>query len=243
MKTLMPALAAWLLLASYPGHAAPTPAIDEYLAELARVEAASQPVSLETLFVKADALQGELMQLDKGGMAAKALIETFSDEEYALLQARLRGVHLQRGMEIFVQPLPDFFSRLAKAHGRAADIEFFRLYANLWDDKLFPSYMQPRARVLGCVRYGEGLLLEIHDDWLRYARRYPGEYATTTAQNIADFEEMFSLGTCACGGRDSVIRELKGYIKRYPKGSAAPAARKRWKELYKHEEDLPPGCG
>lgn len=242
----MPRLTSLLLLSSLlalPAWALETPAaVQDYLGELERVEAATAPQSLEPLLAKADAVQEALMQIP-GGLGSEALIETYPEAEYGALQQRLRGLHLQRGMEIFVQPLPEFFFALAQAHGRAADVEFFRLYRAYWGPRLFPIYMEPRALVIGCVKYGEGLLIELYEDWSRYARWHPQDYQALVSQMLRDFEEVVSLGTCACGDRASVVRELRGFIRRFPGNPAIPAASKRWRELQGRREQLPLSCG
>lgn len=230
-------------LLSLPVQAVEPPAAAQtYLAELAKVEAATTPVSLEPLLLSADAVQDALMQIP-GGLGSESVMETYSDAEFSALQQQLRGLHLQRGMEIFVQAQPEFFLNLAQAHGREADIAFFRLYRAYWGKNLFPIYMQPRALVVGCMKYGDGLFTELYEDWARYARLHPQDYRSSVQQMLRDFEEVVSLGTCACGDRDSVIRELRGFVKRFPSNPAAPAASKRWRELKAGTEKLPVSCG
>ncbi|ROH93049.1 hypothetical protein ED208_00485 [Stagnimonas aquatica] len=244
-------LAAFALLCALGLPAAaqtPTPAPtasqaeQDYLAELARVEAATAPQSLEPLLEKAEAVQGALMDIP-ADMGGEAVIERYSEPEFSALQARLRGIHLQRGMEIFVQPLPAFFSALAAAHGRPADQAYFALYQAYWGEQLFPVYMQPRALVVGCVKYGDGLLNRLYGDWLRYAKTYPEAYRASVQQMLKDFEEVFALGTCACGDRAGVVRELQQFSREHPRSPAAPAATQRWRELKAHTEKLPVSCG
>lgn len=232
-----------LSLGALPLHAQPaaSAAEQDYLAELARIEAATTPQSLEPLLEKAEAVQGALMEIP-AGLGGEAGIESYSEAEFSALQQRLRGIHAQRGVEIYVQPLPNFFSALAAAHGRPADQAYFALYQAYWGEQLFPVYMEPRATVVGCVKYGDGLLNRLYGDWQRYARTYPEAYRTSVQQMLKDFEEVFSLGTCACGDRDSVVRELRQFS-REQSGSPAAAAGQRWRELKAGEEKLPVRCG
>lgn len=242
MTRLLPLFGLCALL-SLPAQAVePLPAAEAYLAELAKIESATSPVSLEPLLLSADAVQEALMQIP-GGPGRDSVIETYSDTEFSALQQRLRGLHLQRGLEIFVQPQPEFLFQLAQTHGREADVAFFRLYRAYWGKTLFPIYMQPRALVVGCVKYGDGLLTELYEDWARQARLYPQDYRPQVQQMLRDLEEVFSLGTCACGDREGVIRELRGFIKRNPTNPAAPAARQRSRELQTRTEKLPLSCG
>lgn len=232
-----------LAVAALPARAAVTePAeVAAYVAELARVETAKQPQSLEPLIARADAVQASLMEVS-AGPSGEALIETLSEPDFKALQQRLRGLHLQRGMEIFVQPQPEFFAALAARNGRAADRDYFALYREYWGPQLFPIYMEPRARVIGCVKYGDGLISRLYAGWSDYARRHPQDYRTAVQQQLRDFEELVSLGTCACGDRAGVVRELRGFVERFPSNPAGPAAIQRAKELEAHEESLPLGC-
>jgi hypothetical protein len=243
----LPRLAVVALLCAFclPAAAqapAPSSAEQDYLAELARIEAATTPQSLEPLLEKAEAVQSALMEIP-AGLGSEAVIERYSEAEFAALQQRLRGIHLQRGVEIYVQPLPGFFSALAAAHGRPADQGYFALYQAYWGEQLFPVYMEPRAMVVGCVKYGDGLLNRLYDDWQRYAKTYPEAYRVNVQQMLKDFEEVFSLGTCACGDRDSVVRELRQFSREHPHSPAAPAASQRWRELKARQEKLPVRCG
>lgn len=232
-----------LCVTALPARAAATePAeVAAYLAELARVEATKQPVSLEPLLARADAVQSALMEVS-GGPGGEALIETLAEPEFQALRLRLRGLHLQRGMEIFVQPLPEFFLDLARRKGRDADRGYFTLYREYWGEQLFPVYMEPRARVIGCVKYGDGLVSRLYAGWSAYAAKHPQDYRASVQQQLRDFEELVSLGTCACGDRASVVRELRGFVERFPGNPAVPAASQRAKELEAHEESLPLGC-
>lgn len=231
------------LLLALPAHAAELPpAATDYLAELARVESAPVPQSLETLLRKAEAVQSALMTIE-GGAGSDSVLERYEDREFAELQRQLRGLHLQRGLEVFVQPLPDFFLDLATRKGRPADQAFFRLYRDYWGTQLFPVYMEPRATIMGCVKYGDGLLNRLHRDWAGFHTRFPTDYAAEATQMVRDFEEIFELGTCACGDRDSVIRELREFTRSQPHNPATPAATRRWQELDSRQERLPHNCG
>lgn len=239
---MLRALLLSLLLALPAGATGILPAEQAYLDELARLESATTPQSLEPLLHKAGAVQDALMTVLEGP-GSDSVLERYDAAGYEALQQRLRGLHLQRGLEIFVQPKPRFFADLAERKGRDADRAYFRLYQDYWGENLFPVYMEPRATIMGCVKYGDGLLIKLHADWQRFHQDYPQDYAAEAVQMVRDFEEIFELGTCACGDRNSVIRELQDFTSAHPKNPSAVAARRRWQELKAGDEDLPVHCG
>lgn len=213
------------------------PAIEAYLAELSRVEQAPQPVSLEPLFAAAGEVQDALMDIQ--GQGDQAWMETLDDAQYAALKAELRGLQLSRGYDVYAQPDGAFLLGLAQGHGRPADQAFFLLYRDLWDETLLPRYLGAGRNPTPCVRFGENVLPPLYAAWRDYAGRYPLAYTAFSAQMLQDLEEAVALGVCACGDEKSVVRELRGFVKRFPETPVAPQIRARLKEL-KETPDLRP---
>jgi len=232
-------LAALLLSAATASAATLTrpPAVDAYLAELSRVEQAPQPVSLEPLFIAAGEVQDAMMDIQ--GHGDQAWMETLDDAQYAALKAELRGLQLSRGYDIYAQPDGAFLLGLAQGHGRPADQAFFLLYRDLWDANLLPRYLGAGNNPTPCVRFGENVLPPLYAGWRDYAARYPLAHIAFTAQMLQDLEEAVALGVCACGDEQSVVRELRGFVKRFPDTPVAPQIRARLKEL-KETPDLRP---
>ena len=229
-------IALLLLPASLALATAEPPALAAYRAELARVEAAPEPISLEPLLRASEAAQDAMMQLAAGD---KAWIETLDEARYTQLPADLPGFHFSRGYDVYAQPDAAFLQSLAQRKGRAEDQAFFTIYAALWSDEHLPRYLSLGTRPTPCVRFGENILPTLYAQWLGYATRYPQAYAGHTQQTLRDLEEAVALGVCACDDTASVERELSGFVQQFPQTPVAADIRKRLIEL-KETPDLRP---
>lgn len=225
-----------------PVPAAPTtatlPAVSAYLSALSTVEKSTSPVSLEALFDKAEAAQNALMEVT----GEQAVLERYTDAEFAALQAQVRGLKLHREMDIYAQPEPGFFLALAKAHGQPADIAFFERYAASWGPDLVPTYLKLRPQPTPCVRFGEDLMTPLYAGWKDFATQHPKAYAARAAQNSADIEEALVLGTCACDGLESVRTEQAAFLKRFPDAAKAGEIKARREQLATDPDVLPVNC-
>lgn len=227
--------------ASTPASALPagTPAAAaDYVSALARLEQATTPVSLEDLFAKAEAAQTALMEVT----GEQAVLERFSAEQFAALQAAMRGLVLHREMDIYAQPEAAFFLALARAHGQPADVAFFEQYAATWGADSVPTYLKLRPQPTPCVRFGEGRIAPLYAGWQQFVADHPAAYATHAAQNLRDLEEAVTLGTCACDGLASVQREQAEFLAQFPNTPKAAEIRARGEQLVKEPDVLPVNC-
>lgn len=215
-------------------------AVTAYLEILAGVEDADPPVSMEALFAGAEAAQDELMRMDATGQ--QAWIETLSAEDFDQLSQRMRGLRLSRGRDVYAQPDPNFLSELAQRQGRPEDRDFFRVYRRSWGADLVPSYLRLTHRVSPCVRFGENVIPDLYAGWRAFRDRHPMAYATSAAQAVRDLEEAVELGTCACGGHDSVEQELSGFVTRFPDTPSRPGILARLQELEDDPDRRPVQC-
>jgi hypothetical protein len=241
MRAVRNWMAAGLLIVAQAASAqAPWPAaVTDYLTMLQRVEQTAAPVSLEPLFAAVEPVRDTLMQTQDGD---RAWMERLSDTDYAALQSALRGIKLSRGLDIYAQPDAGFFDALARAHGGDADRRFFRLYRAFWDRHDFPRYLAPTAGTTLCVRFGEGIIPALYVQWSAFARKNPHAYAEFTQQTLRDLEEAVGLGVCACGDANSVVRELKGFVRRFPQTTVADQVRARLQELKETPDRHPVKC-
>ena len=214
-------------------------AVRAYVAALAAVEHARTPVSLEPLLAAAEAAQDALMRLHDGD---RAVIEVYSNAEFARLKAKLRGLQLSRGYDVYAQPDGAWLLQLAQAHGLPQDQEFFRLYRAYWTAEQVPRYLSLGQRATPCVRFGEGIMPDVYLEWRNYAARYPGAYVAFTRQVLSDLEEAEALGVCSCGDEDSVMRELGGFMQRFPQSPVAEKVRARLVELKEQPYLRPVHC-
>lgn len=230
-----------LLLAAAVAAAPPpsTPAaVDAYLAEVARVEASTTPQSLEPLLEAAEKVQSEVMAIDR----EQAWIERLPEPEFQALRTRLRGLSVNRGLDVYAQPEPDFLLALANAHGRDADRDFFLVYRQHWGPDLVPVFLDLAARPTPCVRFGENVIPGVYAAWRGFVARHPDAYAGFAVQAINDLEEAVALGTCACGDTASVIAEEKGFLERFPETRVAGQIRTRLQQLRENPDERPVRC-
>lgn len=215
------------------------PAIDAYLAALSTVQHTTEPVSLEPLLKAAEDTQDALMNLVDGD---KAWLDLRSASEYAALKRELRGLKLSRGYDTYAQPDGQYLFKLAKAHGRPEDREFFRLYSHFWSREQLPRYLSLGKTPTPCVRFDQGILPDLYSSWSHYATTYPVAYVSFTQQTLRDLEEVMVLGVCACGDEHSVKNELRGFVARFPDIAVAEQIRARLKELEENRNLHPVHC-
>jgi hypothetical protein len=228
------------LAAAGSAHAAAqTPmAVDDYVLELQRVEQSTTPQSLEPLLAAAEKVQTAVMAIDQ----EQAWIEQLPEPAFEALKKRLRGLVVNRGLDVYAQPDPDFMLALANAHGRDVDRDFFRVYRQHWSAELVPVFLSLTARATPCVRFGENIIPGIYDAWRGYVKRHPEAYASFSVQAIDDLEEAVALGTCACGDAGSVIAEEKGFLARFPDTRVAGDIRARLQQLHDDPDARPVRC-
>lgn len=221
-----------------PAVVAAPPAVAEYLAALSAIEKSTTPVSLEALLDKAEVAQSALMEIS----GSQAVLERYTDTEFSALQAQMRGLTLSRGVDIYAQPDPKFFLSLAKAHGRPEDVAFFTRYAGSWGPDLVPTYLKLRPQPTPCVRFGENRIAPLYADWQQYAAQHAAAYTARVAENLRDLEEAVALGTCACDGAESVLREQAAFLKRFPTSPQAASIKARREQLLSDPDVLPVNC-
>jgi hypothetical protein len=233
-------LLAAALVAPVPPAAAPaTPAaVDAYVAEVARIESATTPQSLEPLLAAAEQVQTAVMAIDR----EEAWIERLPEPDFQALKKRLRGLVVNRGLDVYAQPDPDFMLKLADAHGRDVDRDFFRVYRQHWSADLVPVFLSLTVRPTPCVRFGEKIIPDLYDAWRGYVARHPDAYADFSVQAINDLEEAVALGTCACGDTASVLSEEKGFLDRFPDTRVAAQIRSRMQQLQERPDERPVRC-
>lgn len=229
-----------LSIAGFAQAQQPLPeAVNAYVAELDRVEKSTTPVSMEPLFAAADEAGTALMKIVAD---AVVMMDSFSEAEYAALQTKLRGIQLNRGEEVYAQIDGRVLLPIAEARGRPADIAFFKIYRELWGENLYPIYLKPLRQPTPCVRFGEGIIPELYENWLGFASKYPNAYTELVHQTLQDLEETEVEGVCACGDINSVLSEQKSFLRRYPNTPRAAQIRARMHQLKTDPDKRPLHC-
>lgn len=183
----------------------PAREVNAYRDELARVERASEPVSLEPLFSAAGEVKETLLPV----------IEDLSAEEFAEVERTLRGLVVNREEVLLAEPDAAFFFELARKHGRPADLAFFRVWRATFPGSVWPSYLEQQTDVSGCTRYGAGELVARYADWRAFQRRFPDAYRAAVRERLKDIEREITEGTCACGGKEETLAELRTFAERF----------------------------
>lgn len=201
-------LACYLMAASLSGTDA---AIASYLAELRAVEGGSRAASVETAFHRAQAVADALLMVS----GDKTVLEHATDAQFDRLNRSLPGLRLNRDEVVFAKPDAVFFLGLARTRGSADDRAFFRTYLQVYPASVWPSYVQQQTDSSGCTDFGSGELVARYDAWLAY-RHQTTHYASTVNRELHNIEQEVTTSTCACGSRESVLRELQRFATRFP---------------------------
>jgi hypothetical protein len=209
--------------AALPRHAQQS--VDGYLAELSRVERARSRTSMERLFTLAMAVKHDLMtpQLDWKPLP----LEELSEQEFAALQRRARGMILNRAETVFAVPDIPFFVDLGERKGGTEDRLFFRIYLRTYPGVAVPAYVRQQADYSGCTDFASGKLTQLYGEWTAYGRMHPKRYAAVVRDELGQIEDNLLRSTCACGPSRTVAGELRHFLNRQPGSQFAPKVRNR----------------
>lgn len=202
----------------------PRPVMD-YASLLQQVNRSASPAAIESLFTlgmrAADSLQRSM------GSAASPL-ELMDDSTLAEVERRMEGFTVLRTEEFSSAGCrPAFFLALAQSHGDSADVAFFHALAATCDSTDRPVYVQQQTDVSGCTRFGSGTLVATFDAWRSFVSRHPGRYADRAHDQMRRLEDELTGSTCPCGDRESVLRELRLFVRRFPDAAITPQVRAR----------------
>jgi hypothetical protein len=197
----------------------------EYSISLGRFQKGKSGESLESL-------------LNKGMKVSRHLneIESLSDGEYTLLKKRMHGFVVNREEVLFINPDLKFFSKLAKSHGKKADIDFFALMRKIRPDNIWAQYIEQQTDATGCTIYGNGSLTKLYGEALRYKKVHPGSYKAEVDKEIEEILSQFLAGTCACGSQEDALKEFRLFLQSFPSDKNAPAIRKRMQKITKNQD-------
>lgn len=89
-------------------------------------------------------LRDALMQPRNG---QNLVLESLSDEEFKQLARDLPGTVINREEVVFVEPDPDYFTKLAAARGDGADRAFFSALKATYPELVWPVYAAISAKL------------------------------------------------------------------------------------------------
>jgi hypothetical protein len=194
--------------------------VQDYAVLLARTLHTRRTAPIESLYAIG-------MQAADSLLTGVRQLESLDDSTFAEVQRRMQGFTVWRDEVVLAAPDASFFLDLARAHGDAADTAFFHALSLTYGQGVWPVYIEQQTDISGCTRFGSGHLVATFAIWNEFASSHPWRYGSWSAEELRKTEEQLTSGSCACGGRESVIRELRSFVHRFPSASVAPRLRAR----------------
>jgi hypothetical protein len=196
--------------------AAIPPSVDEY----AHAVAAGDSVPVDTLYTV-----GLRAAADLAGR--NGVISDLSDADYDTVVVRMTGFLVNRNEVEYAQPDPAFFLARAKQQSDTASIEFFDAYHTAVPQGILPIYFEPMTDYSGCIKFGSLALVESYGLWTTYRAAYPKRYATQSRDFLKRIETIITVGDCACGDKESVLKELNAFVVAFPAAPITDRVRQR----------------
>ena len=147
-------------------------AVDVYRSAITSAESGRSSRGIEAAFSALVSMREALMQVRSG----QNVLESLPDEEFQRLGRDLPGAILNRDEVVFVEPDPDYFTRLAAARGDGADRAFFSAFKATYPESVWPLYVEQQTDYGGCTRFGSLTLVETYRTWFDFQRTFPGRY-------------------------------------------------------------------
>jgi hypothetical protein len=238
-RVTFPALAALLLLAAAlprPGFPAEVEATIPLSVDLyARAVAEGNTVRVDTLFAR-----GLRAAADLAG--PEGVIADLDDADYDTVVVRMSGFFVNRNEVEYVEPDPAVFLARARARSDTLSVAFFEAYRRSVSASFLPAYFEPTTDYSGCVKFGSLALVEGYGRWTAFRDSFPDGYAEQVTDFIGAIETILTAGDCACGEKDSVLKELNAFLRAYPKAAAADRVRHRIEAVESGRAHVKYGC-
>jgi hypothetical protein len=158
----------------------------------------------------------------------ESVLGALDEATYARMRLQMQGLTMWREEGEAVFPDPAFFLLLARARGDAADTAFFDALGSTYrTGSPFPVYLDQQTDESGCTNFGSGRLVATFAVWQAFVTRYPRRYAVWANDELREIEDVVTSSTCACGDQESVLRELREFVKRFPLAPVTQRVRER----------------
>lgn len=213
-------------------------AVDSYRSAITSAESGRSSRAIETAFSALVSMREALMQVRRG----QNVLESLPDEEFQRLRRDLPGAILNRDEVVFVEPDPDYFTKLAAARGDRADRAFFSAFKATYPESVWPLYVEQQTDYGGCTRFGSMTLVETYRTWFDFQRTFRGRYAAGAQKETDAVIERLTTSTCACGDLASVERELQRFRRRFPTSPARARIDQRLQAVRARRSDIRTSC-
>ena len=198
---------------------------DEYSIALKKYQQQKSQTSVESVLHKGKAVNNKIED-----------IENLSEADYTILEKKMKGFVINRYEVLFIEPDLKFYTQLLKTHGTKADSAFVNLMRQIKPDNVFAKYIEMQTDVTGCTIYGNSVLTTLYGKVLQFKKTYPKAYTTDVNEETDKILEEFLEGTCACGSRNSVLKEFQLFIKTFQNDKNTPRIKKRLTKLTKDKD-------
>jgi hypothetical protein len=212
--------------------------VDAYRSAIAAAESGRVTRGIEAAFSALGRLRGALMQARNG----RDVMESLPEDEFQRLRRALPGARINRDEVVFVEPDPDYFTKLAATHGDRADIAFFAALKGTYPESNWPAYIEQQSDYSGCTRFGSMSLVGTYRVWVNFRDRFPGRYADGARKEMDAVIQHLTASTCACGALASVENELQRFVRAFPASSAQPLVTRRLQALAGRRSDIRASC-
>jgi len=195
--------------------------VDDYASQIRALTAGSGKISVEDTYRKGQTAAHRLVRI----------LASLSEEDYRSVETRMMGYHINRNEVVFVEPDAAFFQRISRHRGTAADSAFFGFLGELRPRNGWPAYREWQTDSSGCTSFGRGVLTGLYRKAVEHIKTYGSAYLVDMNAALKDITVELTESTCACGDRESTIRELTSFLEAFPEDAPAPLVRKRLSEI------------
>jgi hypothetical protein len=213
--------------------------VERYQEARKSAEAGNSPGKVEAAYSALVAVREALTRRE--GIDGTVL-DSLSEKEYQRLIERLQGAIVNRDEVIILNPDPNYFLKLASAHGDNADRAFFGALKATYPESVWPLYLEMHTDVTGCTVFGEGKLVGTYRVWSEFQQQFPKRYVSAAQKEIKDILWRLTDENCTCADAASMQRELEQFLASFPTSSSRAKVAQRLKTIRTEGFNAKSGC-
>ena len=206
--------------------------VRQYGEKIDRIEKSAGKVSLQEIVQEGTSMADKL----------RPVIEELSESDYDFVLKNMKGFAIGRQEAVFIEPDTVFFSSLAKKVGIEDDRLYFHFLNEVMPDGSWPVYVEQQTDVGGCTKYGEGYLSNLYKKGNALLPKVTGYYSKGVKRIVRHLSDKLVSGTCACGDRQSVIKELRLFLELNKESDIVAKVKKRLEVVQKDRSTMEFNC-